>query len=84
MQTFHATQSAVFRIIYEEKRGGNLNINLTANIVLEAPSDLHQLESVNMVSEKPEQVLSNAVKESWYAPDKRLINDAFKEDLAWI
>jgi hypothetical protein len=43
----------------EEERRGHLNINLTANRILKAPSDLHQLESVNMASEKPELVLSN-------------------------
>ena len=84
MGTFHATQSAAFRRMNEEERGGHLNINLTAKRILKAPSDLHQLESVNMVSEKPESVLSNVVKESWYAPDRQLIDDAFKEDLAWI
>ena len=24
------------------------------------------------------------MKESWYKPDRRLIDDAFKKDLAWI
>jgi hypothetical protein len=84
MGTFHATQSAAFRRMNEEEQRGHLNINLTANRILKAPSDFHQLESVNMVSEKPEPVLSNVVKESWYAPDRQLIDDAFKEDLAWI
>lgn len=68
----------------EEEGRGQLNINLTGNRNLEAPSDLHQLESVNMVSDKPEPVLSNVAKESWYTPVKRRIDDAFKQDLAWI
>lgn len=55
----------------EEEGRGQLNINLTGNRNLEAPSDLHQLESVNMVSDKPEPVLSNVAKESWYTTTDR-------------
>ena len=51
MGTFHATQSAAFRRINEEERKGHLNINLTGSRILNAPSDLHQLEPVNMVNQ---------------------------------
>ena len=82
MGTFHATQSAAFRRMNEEERKGHLNINLTGSRILNAPSDLHQLEPVNMVNEKPEPVFPIVTKESWYKPDRRLIDDAFKKDLA--
>ena len=84
MGTFHATQSAAFRRMNEEERKGHLNINLTGSRILNASSDLHQLEPVNMVNEKPEPVFPIVTKESWYKPDRRLIDDAFKKDLAWI
>ena len=84
MGTFHATQSAAFRRMNEEERKGHLNINLTGSRILNAPSDLHQLEPVNIVNEKPEPVFPIVTKESWYKPDRRLIDDAFKKDLAWI
>ena len=84
MRTFHATQSAAFRRMNEEEWKGHLNINLTGSRILNAPSDLHQLEPVNMVNEKPEPVFPIVTKESWYKPDRRLIDDAFKKELAWI
>lgn len=86
MGTFHATQSAALRRMDKEKQRGNLQINPTTNrnLDLQTPTDLHQLESVDMVSEKPELVIPNAVMESWYEPDKRKIEDSYKKDLVWI
>ena len=48
------------------------------------PSELHELQDVDLGNEKPEPVMKGAVMDEWYSPDELCINESFEKDLAWI
>ena len=68
----------------KEEERESLNVKPSTDRNLKPPTSLHQLESVNMASDKPEPVIPNVPKESWYDPDEQCIQESYKKDLAWI
>ncbi|KAL9979291.1 hypothetical protein ACROYT_G016935 [Oculina patagonica] len=86
MGTFHATQFAALRRKNEEEPKVDLKIvpNSSRKLNLEIPSELHELQQVDIRAGKPEPVMNEPVVAEWYEPDKTLIKETFRKKLAWI
>ena len=86
MGTFHATQYAAFRRV--EDGGPKIDVQITPKsdrkLNLKIPSELHELQEVDLGNEKPEPVMKGAVMDEWCTPGELCIDESFEKDLAWI
>ena len=86
MGTFHATQYATLRRV--EDGVPKIDVQITPKsdrkLNLKIPSELHELQEVDLGNEKPEPVMKGAVMDEWYTPDELCIDESFEKDLAWI
>ena len=48
---------------------------------LKIPSELYELQEVDVGNEKPEPVMKGAVMDEWYTPDELCIDESFEKDL---
>ena len=86
MGTFHATQYAAFRRVEDGEPKIDVQITPKSDrkLNLKIPSELHELQEVDLGNEKPEPVMKGAVMDEWYTPDELCIDESFEKDLAWI
>ena len=62
----------------------HIDTSIKRNTDLEFPSDFHDLQQADMITDNPEPVIQGPLETKWYEPDQTLTRESSKKDLLWI